>query len=125
MVPGSPLRFGRDDKLSWLHQLRRPKVIALYSVSRPGTSFSVATTWSKKDPRVGPEDDGVGRLGILDVNVGLRLGQGGSISRRVPITLSDLPPHPERCSDALHETHEQHQHRIDPTIERRRGNHSV
>mgnify|MGYP003423623903 CR=1 FL=1 len=67
------------------------------------------------------------RGGVLfpDVNVGLRPGQSVCPGRRVPITLSDPPAHPERCRDALRKTHEKHQHRIDPTIERRRVSESV
>jgi hypothetical protein len=38
---------------------------------------------------------------------------------------SAVEAHPERCGDALRELGEKHQHRIDPTIERRRGHQSV
>jgi hypothetical protein len=61
---------------------------------------------------------------VPELNVGLRLGQGGDTGLRVPITPSNPPPHPERRGDAVHKLDEKHQHRIDPAIERRRGHYS-
>jgi hypothetical protein len=59
------------------------------------------------------------------LNVGLRLGQVFVRIRRVPITVVAVEDHPERRSDALHELNPKQQHRIQPTLKRRRGNHSV
>ena len=62
---------------------------------------------------------------VPQLNVVLRLGQGGGIGLRVPITRFDSPPHPERRCDALHKSHPKQQHRIDPAIERRRVSKAV
>ena len=90
-----------------------------------GNRLRVPSGVSNRDSRDRPENDTVGVVGFLEMNVGLRLGQSGCLGLRVPITLSTTPVHPERCGDALHEAHAQHQHRIDPAIERRRGSYSV
>ena len=80
---------------------------------------------ANRDSRGEPENDSVGGVRFQKLNAGRRLGQSGDTGLRVPITLSCSPPHPKRCSGALHEAHAQHQHRFDPAIERRRGSESV
>jgi hypothetical protein len=62
---------------------------------------------------------------LLELNVGLRLGQVFARISRVPITVVTFEDHPERRSDALHELNPKQQHRIQPTLKSRRGHHSV
>jgi hypothetical protein len=62
---------------------------------------------------------------VPELNVGLRLGQSGRHRCRVAFTCPMDAAHPERRSDALHKSHAKQQHRMHPTMQRRRGNHSV
>jgi hypothetical protein len=52
-------------------------------------------------------------VGVFLQMIGVRrLGQVFVRAIRVPITVSVLEDHPDRCRDALHEAHAQHQHRL-------------
>jgi len=58
-------------------------------------------------------------MGFLMLNTGRRLGQIFLRARRVPITVGVVEDHRERCSDALHEAHENAQHRLQRKLDER------
>jgi hypothetical protein len=74
---------------------------------------------TNRDSRDEPENDSVGVGAFLEVSPRRRLGQSLARIFRVPITVSAVEDHPERCRGALHEAHENAQHRLQPELDER------
>ena len=80
---------------------------------------AVAPRWAYRDSRDEPENDTVGGAGFRKVIAGRRLGPVFVRAPPVPITERAVEEHPERCAGALHEAHENAQHRLQRKLDER------
>ena len=101
---------------SWERCVRVRSVRCALAGSRPSPCALRASGDRSPGTRALPASSG----GFLLENVGLRLGQRFVCLVRVPITGLMFEAHPERRRDALSQSHERAQHRLQQKLDERR-----
>ncbi len=112
--PRGPLPSGPCD----IHGVSLGIVLKIPVVGFAGIE-AVAPRWAYRDSRDEPENDTVGGAGFRKVIAGRRLGPVFVRAPPVPITERAVEEHPERCAGALHEAHENAQHRLQRKLDQR------